>query len=438
MGLRDQLSVERASCMRIGVTNTPSLDWEQGSAVHDAETGREDRPPRRVLDPTASPLREGSGTKKEAVECCEEQAPGPGTKQSFLARKKRGREERERGKAKMFIQKFLAIPAVQPLPESSRLFLKWNLAQEGEHGKKFREKDMQIRLDGKNCLVTGANSGIGFATAEGLASHGATVYMLCRSKERGEAALNQIRSKTGNENVHLEICDLSSINEVKSFATKFTSMDEPLHVLVDNSGLLEHKRETTAEGSSFFFSFCNKLELNFAVNVAATYTLTELVMPLLEKAAPDARVITVASGGMYTEPLNKDLQFSEGNFDGTLQYARNKRIQVALTEWWAEKYNKGVGFYSMHPGWAYTPGVAKILPGFSEKLSGNLRSNDEGADTVVWLALQPKEKLSPGAFYFDRAEAPKHLKFAGTMSSHSQINSIVDSIRSICGLPALG
>ena len=72
------------------------------------------------------------------------------------------------------------------------------------------------------------------------------------------------------------------------------------------------------------------------------------------------------------------------------------------------------------------------------RLSGNLRSNDEGADTVLWLALQPKEKLSPGAFYFDQAVAPKHLKFAGTMSSHSQINSIVDSIRSICGLPALG
>ncbi|CAN6194661.1 unnamed protein product [Urochloa humidicola] len=297
-----------------------------------------------------------------------------------------------------------------------------------EHAKKFREEDMQIRLDGKNCLVTGANSGIGFATAEGLASHGATVYMLCRNKERGEAALNQIRSKTGNENVHLEICDLSSINEVKSFATKFTSMDKPLHVLVNNAGLLEHKRETTAEG----------LELNFAVNVAATYTLTELVMPLLEKAAPDARVITVASGGMYTEPLSKDLQFSEENFDGTRQYARNKRVQVALTEWWADKYNKGVGFYSMHPGWADTPGVAKSLPGLSEKLSGNLRSNDEGADTVIWLALQPKEKLSSGAFYFDRAEAPKHLKFAGTAASHSQINSIADSIRSICGLPVLG
>lgn len=70
------------------------------------------------------------------------------------------------------------------------------------------------------------------------------------------------------------------------------------------------------------------------------------------------------------------------------------------------------------------------------RLPGNLRSNDEGADTVIWLALQPKEKLVPGDFYFDRAEAPKHLKFAGTAASHAQIGSIVDSVRSICGLAA--
>ena len=119
-------------------------------------------------------------------------------------------------------------------------------------------------------------------------SSGATVYMICRSKERGEAALNQIRSKTGNANVHLEvwcllillhvwkiqlffmtmcvgyekirlntiimwkICDLSSVNEVKSFATKFTSMDKPLHVLVSTVS------QTHCSFASFLaaFSFC--------------------------------------------------------------------------------------------------------------------------------------------------------------------------------------
>ncbi|KAL5978764.1 hypothetical protein ACLOJK_029881 [Asimina triloba] len=96
---------------------------------------------------------------------------------------------------------------------------------------------------------------------------------------------------------------------------------------------MENNRVITSEG----------LELNFAVNVAGTFAMTKLLLPLLEKAAPDARVITVSSGGMYVSPLIED-------------------FQVALTEKWAQIYNeKGIGFYSMHPGWAETPGVAKSL-----------------------------------------------------------------------------
>ncbi|XP_026456363.1 dehydrogenase/reductase SDR family member 12-like isoform X3 [Papaver somniferum] len=267
-----------------------------------------------------------------------------------------------------------------------------------EHTKKFKEDEMKIRIDGKNCVVTGANSGIGYAVAEALASSGGNVYMVCRNKERGEAAVSKVQSATGNQNVYLE---------------------------VNNAGLIDNNRTTTPEG----------LEMNFAVNVAGTFCITELMLPLLEKATPDARVITVSSGGMYTSPLTVDLQFSESKFDGVLQYARNKRVQVALTEKWAELHkNKGIGFYSMHPGWAETPGVAQSLPDFSERMSGKLRTSEEGADTIVWLALQPKEKLVSGSFYFDRAEAPKHLPFAGTSGSHDIIDSIVDRLYSLCDI----
>ncbi|KAI3465430.1 hypothetical protein Pfo_022093 [Paulownia fortunei] len=294
-----------------------------------------------------------------------------------------------------------------------------------EHSKNFRSEDMQVQIEGKNCIVTGANSGIGYATAEGLASRGATVYMVCRNKERGEAALVEIQSATGNKNVYLEVCDISSISDVKSFASRFSSKNVPIHILVNNAGLLENNRLITSEG----------YEMNFAVNVLGTYAMTELMLPLLEKAAPDARVITVSSGGMYTAPLMEDLQFSGNKFDGVEQYARNKRVQVALTEKWADIYkDKGIGFYSMHPGWADTPGVAKSLPGFSKSLSGKLRTNEEGADTVIWLALQPKEKLLSGGFYFDRAEAPKHLPFAATKGSHAAIDSIVSNLRTLSSL----
>ncbi|XP_047977265.1 retinol dehydrogenase 11-like [Salvia hispanica] len=96
---------------------------------------------------------------------------------------------------------------------------------------------MQARIEGKNCVVTGANSGIGYATAEGLAARGATVYIVCRSKEWGEAAHSKIQSATGNKNVHLEICDISSIDDVKTLASRFCAMDEPVHILRLSSNL---------------------------------------------------------------------------------------------------------------------------------------------------------------------------------------------------------
>ncbi|CAA6666244.1 unnamed protein product [Spirodela intermedia] len=277
-----------------------------------------------------------------------------------------------------------------------------------EHSKKFEEQDMEIRMEGKNCVVTGANSGIGFATAAGLASRGATVRLVCRNQERGEAALSRIKSSTGNPNVFLEICDLSSMNDIKSFASRISSRDEPIHVLVNNAGLVNNDRVITPEG------------------VDAS---------IVEEGGPDARVITVSSGGMYSAPLPKDFQSDERNFNGALQYARDKRLQVALTERWAELHGEeGIGFYSMHPGWADTPGVATSLPGFRQRLTGKLRTTEEGADTVIWLALQPKEKLTSGAFYFDRAEAPKHLPLAGTAGSHANIVSLVESLRSLSNL----
>lgn len=280
-------------------------------------------------------------------------------------------------------------------------------------------------MSGKNCIVTGSNSGIGFATAKALASRGASVYMVCRNKERGVKAVSEIKSNTGNESVYLEVCDLSSLKQVKDFAARFTASNLPLHVLVNNAGLMEHERKTTADG----------LELNFAVNVASVYVMTNLLLSALEKAAPDARVITVSSGGMYTVPLLSDLQFDEGSFDGVAQYARNKRVQVALTEKWAEEYGpKGIRFYAMHPGWADTPAVAKSLPKFKQMFENKLRTSEQGADTVVWLALQPNHKLQSGGFFFDRAEARKHLPGCGTTYSPAQIDSIVASIRSLCSM----
>ena len=134
-------------------------------------------------------------------------------------------------------------------------------------------------------------------------------------------------------------------------------------------------------------------------------------MPRLLKVQ-DARVINVSSGGMYTQKLRvRDLEASgpEG-FDGVTAYARTKRALVVLTELWAERHrDTSVTFSSMHPGWADTPGVRTSLPRFHAVTRRILRTADEGADTVVWLAAASRVTGRSGLFWFDRQVQPTQL-----------------------------
>jgi hypothetical protein len=124
-----------------------------------------------------------------------------------------------------------------------------------------------------------------------------------------------------------QVCDVSSMAAVRAFAAAYVTSGQPLHILVNNAGAMVHTRQHTAEG----------VERNFATNTLGTWALTELLLPALEKSAP-ARVITVSTGGVLSECLEvDDLEWGKGaRFDGTRQYARNKRQQVALGERWME------------------------------------------------------------------------------------------------------
>ncbi|XP_047973128.1 retinol dehydrogenase 11-like [Salvia hispanica] len=138
------------------------------------------------------------------------------------------------------------------------------------------------------------------------------VYIVCRSKERGEAARSKIQSATGNKNVHLEICDVSCIGDVKTLALRFSVKDEAVHILVNNAGVLEQNRLTTSEGH----------KMNFAVNVLGTYAMTELMLPLLEKAAPNAHHGCIGRN----VHLSIELQFNSKEFNGVEQYARKEHV----------------------------------------------------------------------------------------------------------------
>lgn len=266
------------------------------------------------------------------------------------------------------------------------------------HSLMFQPKDLDVDLSGRRCLVTGANSGIGFETALALADLGAEVVLLCRSRERGERAAQQIQEQTGNSRVFVELLDVSDLGSVRAAAARLSS--EPVDVLVHNAGVLPGERVETADG----------LELTFATNVVGPFLLTRLLRSNLEKS-PDGRVIWVSSGGMYTRRLDlEDPNWTEREYDGVLAYAETKRAQVVLSELWAEAlHGSSVVVNAMHPGWADTPSVKDSLPRFHRVMQQILRTPAEGADTVVWLAASPRARQSTGRFFFDRQKRRTHL-----------------------------
>jgi dehydrogenase/reductase SDR family protein 12 len=266
------------------------------------------------------------------------------------------------------------------------------------HSLTFRPEDLDVDLSGRRCLVTGANSGIGYETALALADLGAEVVLLCRSRERGESAAQQIREQTGNSRVLLELLDVSDLGSIRAAAARLSP--KPVDVLVHNAGVLLAERVETNDG----------FELTFATNVVGPFLLTRLLRGNLEKS-PDARVIWVSSGGMYTRRLNlDDPNWAERSYDGVIAYAETKRAQVVLSELWAEALRgSSVLVNAMHPGWADTPSVKDSLPRFHRVTRSILRTPAEGADTVVWLAACPRARQSTGRFFFDREERRTHL-----------------------------
>ena len=255
------------------------------------------------------------------------------------------------------------------------------------------------RLDGRVCLVTGGSGGLGLAAGLGLAHLGASLRLLVRDAKRGEEARLRIVRATGNEDVRCELVDLSLRRSVRDCATRILAGDEPVHVLVHNAGVLPPERRETDEG----------LELTFATNVLGPHLLTRLLRERLVASAP-ARVLFVSSGGMYLRRLDvDDLQTRRRAFDGTDAYSRSKRAEVVLAERWAEELaGTGVVVHSMHPGWADTPGIQQSIPGFQRVMSPLLRTPEQGADTVVWLAAAPEPGAMTGRFWCDRRVRATH------------------------------
>lgn len=260
-------------------------------------------------------------------------------------------------------------------------------------------------VEGKTCLVTGATSGIGTETALALAQQGAHVVISGRSAEKAEATRADIARASGNPNVRVLLADLSSLAEVRKLADSFLSIYPTLHVLVNNAGVVNTRRQLTVDG----------FESMFAVNHLAYFLLTNLLLGRMKQSAP-ARIVSVASdahvfGSIDWDDLQSEHKFGGLPFVGGMRvYGTSKLANILFNSELARRIEgSGVTANCLHPGMVRT-GLGQNNAGVAATIAGLLMmpvalSPAKGAETTVYLASSPAVEGVSGRYFAKKREA---------------------------------
>jgi len=256
-----------------------------------------------------------------------------------------------------------------------------------------------MQIQGKVCMVTGASNGIGRAAAMGFARLGATVVLVCRNEQRGRQVVDEIRSATGNQNLHLLIADLSSQASVRQLASNFRAQFQRLHVLVNNAGVAIHARALSPDG----------IEMTFAVNHLGYFLLTNLLLDCLKAAAP-SRIINVSSEAHRNARIDFENLQGEKDYSGFKAYCLSKLCNVLFTRELAGRLEgTGVTVNSMHPGFLRT-GIFRETSGFLKLLvTMTAGSPEKGARAIVHLATSPEVENGTGKYFKGTRERPSAL-----------------------------
>lgn len=245
---------------------------------------------------------------------------------------------------------------------------------------------------GRKILVTGASSGIGLATAEGLARLGADLLLVGRTPERCEAALAAVRA-AGCEKVELIRGELGTIAGVRAVADAVRSHTDRLDVLVNNAGIALMRRESTDDG----------FERTFAVNHLGYFALTGLLLPLL-RAGGDARIVSVASEAHRFGRLDLDDLHNERRYRGLRVYAQSKTANILWNVELARRLEgSGITANCLHPGGIRSNLGAGNSP-FVDALQAVigrlfLKTPEQGARTSIYLATSPDVASVSGRYF---------------------------------------
>jgi retinol dehydrogenase 14 len=252
-------------------------------------------------------------------------------------------------------------------------------------------------MGGQTVLITGGTSGIGKAAAVALAAMDANVVIVGRNQERGEAAVEEIRARSHNESVELLLADLSVQSEVRRLAEEFQERYDRLDVLANNAGLVQSKRTETPDG----------IETTLAINHLAPFLLTNLLLERLEQSAP-SRVITVSSEAQRWGKMDFEDMQSRRKYRGFPVYGMTKLANIMFSYEFAERLNgAGVTATCLHPGSVGTnfgQNNRGPMALFFRTFKPFMRSAEQGADTLVWLASSPEVDGVSGKYFSDRKE----------------------------------
>jgi NAD(P)-dependent dehydrogenase (short-subunit alcohol dehydrogenase family) len=269
-------------------------------------------------------------------------------------------------------------------------------------------------LDEQVILVTGATDGLGRGVAHRLAEAGATVLVHGRDDERGAATVREIAEATGNPRLEWHRADLASLADVRALAKQVTAEHDRLDTLVNNAGI-----GSTLPGDGERMESDDGYELRFQVNYLASYLLTRLLLPVIERSAP-ARIVNVSSAGQA--PIDFDDVMLERRYDGTTAYCQSKLAQILFTiDLAGELTGTGVTVNALHPG-TYMPTKMVRHAGVTP-----VTSLESGIDAVTRLIADPALDGVTGRYFDGRRESRPHPQ-AHDESARQRLRSLSDRL----------
>ena len=247
-------------------------------------------------------------------------------------------------------------------------------------------------MEGKVAIVTGANSGMGLATAAALSDAGAKVIMLCRNEERGKEALAKLKEKEERQ-LELILCDLGDYDSIRGFARTVKAKYKKIDILVNNAGFISLDRQETREG----------LERQFGINHIGHFLLTML---LLKNMGEGSRIVNVASGAHKVGRIHfEDINLKK-HYNVITAYSQSKLANVLFTRELARRVAKrGITVNCCHPGAVATNIGIDRDTGFGKTVTGLLKpffqTPEEGARTAIFLAMDDSVKNVSGEYFYN-------------------------------------